>query len=133
MDNSGGQAEGYYIHLTINGASVKMELDTGVAVSVMSDQQWKRMFGETAALEPYKGKKLQGYSGHQVQVIGQAQVDVGYGQQKASTTIAGHDRKSETSTVWPQLITEYSIELGSTASTLRKYFIKHSQSVFSSV
>ena len=26
---TGGQTEGYYIHLTINGASVKMELDTG--------------------------------------------------------------------------------------------------------
>ena len=34
---TGGQAEGYYIHLTINGAPVMMELDTGAAVSVMSD------------------------------------------------------------------------------------------------
>ena len=33
----GGQAEGYYIHLTINGAPVMMELDMGAAVSVMSD------------------------------------------------------------------------------------------------
>ena len=55
---TGGQAEEYYIHLTINSAPVMMELDTDAAVSVMSDQQWKRMFGETVAQEPYKGKKL---------------------------------------------------------------------------
>ena len=67
---TGGQAEGYYIYLTINGAPVMMALDMGAAVSVMSDQKWKRMFGKTAALEPCKGKKLQGYSGHEVQVIG---------------------------------------------------------------
>ena len=66
----GGQVEGYYIHLTINGAPVMMELDMGTAVSVMSDQKWKRMFGKTAALELCKGKKLQGYCGHEVQVIG---------------------------------------------------------------
>ena len=79
---TGGQAEGYYIHLTINSAPVKMELDTGAAVSVMYDQQWKQMFGETVALELYKGKPLQGYSGYEVQVIGQAKVEVEYGNQR---------------------------------------------------
>ena len=49
----GGQTEEYYIHLTINGAPVKMELDTGATVSVISDQQWKKMFGKTAVLESY--------------------------------------------------------------------------------
>ena len=104
---TGGQTEGYYIHLTINGASVKMELDTGAAVSVMSDQQWKRMFGETAALEPYKGKKLQGYSGHEVQVIGQAQVDVGYGHQKHQLpllVVAGNQRPPLFGRNWLQSI-----------------------------
>ena len=41
---TGGQAKGYYIDLTINGASVKVELDMGASVSVKSNQQWKRMF-----------------------------------------------------------------------------------------
>ena len=59
-----------------------MELDTGAAVSVMCDKQWKRMFGQTVALKLYKGKPLQGYSGHVIQVIGQAKVEVGYGHQK---------------------------------------------------
>ena len=47
---TGGQSEGYYIHLTINSTPVKMELDTGTPVSVTCDQQWKRMFGETVVL-----------------------------------------------------------------------------------
>ena len=46
-----------------------MELDTGAAVSVMSNHQWKRMFDDTRSLESYKGKPLQGYAGHEVQVI----------------------------------------------------------------
>ena len=36
---TGGQAEEYYTHLTINSAPVMMELDTDAAISVMSDQQ----------------------------------------------------------------------------------------------
>ena len=39
-----------------------MKLDTGAAVSVMCDQQWKMMFGETVTLKLHKGKPLQGYS-----------------------------------------------------------------------
>ena len=40
------------------------------------------MFGETVALELHKGKPLQGYSGYEVQVIGQAKVEVEYGNQR---------------------------------------------------
>ena len=59
-----------------------MELDIKAAVSVMSYQEWKRMFGETVAIELCKGKQLQGYSGHEAQVIGLTQVEVRYGHQK---------------------------------------------------
>ena len=82
------------IHLTIKGVPVKMELDTGAAVSVISDQHWK-MFGKTVVLEPYKRKQLQGYSEHEVKVVGQAQVDVGYGHQRHQPTlllVAGNQR-----------------------------------------
>ena len=37
---------------------------------------------QLVALEPYKGKPLQGYSGHEVQVMGQRVVEVEYGHQK---------------------------------------------------
>ena len=40
------------------------------------------MFDDTRSLEPYKGRPLQGYAGHEVQVIGQVNVDIEYGHQK---------------------------------------------------
>ena len=72
-----------------------MEMDTGAAVSVMSHQQWSRMFGNIRTLEVYQGKSLQGYAGHKVQVIGQVEVDVGYGHQKKQLPlilVAGNER-----------------------------------------
>ena len=53
-----------------------MELDAGAAVSVMSDQQWESIFGKTKTLEPYEGKPLQGYAGQELQVEGQARMNV---------------------------------------------------------
>ena len=44
---AGGPVEGYHIHLKLNNKPTNMELDTGAAVSVMSNQQWKRMFDDT--------------------------------------------------------------------------------------
>ena len=78
---TGGLIEGQ-VHLKLNNKPTKMELDTGAAVSVMSHQQWSRMFSDTRTLEVYQGKPLQGYAGHEVQVIGQVEVDVEYGHQK---------------------------------------------------
>ena len=61
-----------------------MELDTGTAVSVMSEQQWKETFTTTKLLNPYKGKPLHGYPGQEVQVVGQLMVAIEYGSQKRS-------------------------------------------------
>jgi len=58
-----------------------MELDTGAAVSVMSEQQWETLTNGKP-VEPYQGKPLRGYSGHEVKVVGQVDVNVDYeGQQ----------------------------------------------------
>ena len=74
---TGGVTQGYHVHLKVNHKPVQMELDTGAAVSVMSEQQWKSMTnGET--VKPYQGKPLRGYSGHEVKVVGQAKVKVEY-------------------------------------------------------
>ena len=52
-----------------------MELDTGVAVSVMSEQQRKALTnGEL--VKPYQGKPLQNYSGHEVRVVRKVDVNV---------------------------------------------------------
>ena len=79
---TGGHSEGYHVHLKLDQIPIKMELDTGAAVSVMSEQQWKETFTETKPLEPYTGKPLHGYSGHEVQVVGQVMVNVEYGNQR---------------------------------------------------
>ena len=54
---TGGQVEGYHIHLNLDKKPVRMELDTGAAVSVMSEQQWESVFGKTKTLEPYEPYK----------------------------------------------------------------------------
>ena len=92
---TGGHREGYHVHLKLNQKPVKMELDTGAAVSVMSEQQWKTLFTESKPLRPYEGKPLWGYSGHEVQVIGQVTVDVEYGSQRKELSlliVAGEQR-----------------------------------------
>ena len=53
------------------------------------------MFGNTRTLEVYQGKPLQGYAGHEVQLIGPVEVDVEYGHQKKQLPlilVAGNER-----------------------------------------
>jgi len=82
-----------------------MELDTGAAVSVMSEKQWEEMFGKTKSLHPYEGKPLQGYSGHELHVIWQAIVDVEYAQQTKQLPllfVAGDQRPALFGRDWMQ-------------------------------
>ena len=60
---SGGVTQGYHVHLKINNKPLRMELDTGAAVSVMSHQQWKIMTNSEPvcpyqAYEVIQGTKL---------------------------------------------------------------------------
>ena len=43
---TGGHAEDYQVYLKLDNKSIKIELDIGVAVSVMLEQQWKATFGD---------------------------------------------------------------------------------------
>ena len=70
---TGGHTQGYHGHLKLNQKPVKMELDTGATISVMSEQQWKTLFTESKPLSQYEGKPLQGYSGYEVQVMDKLQ------------------------------------------------------------
>ena len=78
---TGGVTQGYHVHLKVNHKPVQMELDTGAAVSVMSEHQWKTLTSGDP-VKPYRGKPLQGYSGHEVKVVGQADVNVEYERQQ---------------------------------------------------
>ena len=46
-------------------------------MSVMSHQQWK-ITTNGKPVGPYQGKPLRGYSGHEVEVVGQVEVNVEY-------------------------------------------------------
>ena len=52
---TGGQAEGYHVHLKLDRIPITMELDTGAAVSVMSEQQWKETFTKNKRLSHILG------------------------------------------------------------------------------
>ena len=65
------------------------------------------MFDDTRSLESYKGKPLQGYARHEVQVIGQVSVDIAieYGHQKKRLPlliVAGNERSSLFGQDWMQ-------------------------------
>ena len=44
---TGDQKAGYHVNVLINGKHVQMELDTGAAVSVLSEQEWNELFPKT--------------------------------------------------------------------------------------
>ena len=77
---TGDHKEGYHVRRQINGKHTQMELDTGAAVSVISEQEWNQLFTSTQ-LERYVGGPLRGYSGQQLEVKGQKEVQVQYGSQ----------------------------------------------------
>ena len=76
----GNHKEGYHVHVQINNKQLQMELDTGAAVSVVSEQEWNRLF-PTMKLDEYVGCPLRGYSGHKLEVKGQKEVEVQYDKQ----------------------------------------------------
>ena len=57
---TGGHTEGYHVHPKLDRKPIKMELDTGAAVSIILEQQWKILFTESKPLRPYEGKSLRG-------------------------------------------------------------------------
>ena len=80
-----------------------MKLNTGAAVSVMSEKQWEEMFGKTKSLHPYEGRHLQGYSGHELQFIGQGVSHSACRVCPTNKTIAPTHCgwKAETCSLWP--------------------------------
>ena len=50
MDNFQWIQEGYHVLLQLNGQSIWMELDTGAAISVISEVEWNKLFPYGTAL-----------------------------------------------------------------------------------
>ena len=125
---TGDHKKGYHVRLQINGKHTQMELDTGAAVSVMAEQDWNQLFTGTQ-LDPYMGGPLRGYSGQQLEVKGQKEVKVQYGEQKLSLPLVvigghkrpallGHDWLSSLKLDWAQL---HSLQVDPVQQLLTKY------------
>uniref|UniRef100_A0A1X7SVD4 CCHC-type domain-containing protein n=1 Tax=Amphimedon queenslandica TaxID=400682 RepID=A0A1X7SVD4_AMPQE len=65
------------VNVTINGKELVMELDTGASVSIISEKTFDDVLRETITLQPSK-VSLTSYSGHELKVIGQAEVMITY-------------------------------------------------------
>ena len=69
-----------WIEVELNGIPLKMELDTGDSVSLVSKKTWREKLGSP----PLTNRKivLRAYSGHRLHVIGETTVDVYTGSQR---------------------------------------------------
>ena len=108
---------------------MQMELDTGATVSVISEQEWTQLFPATSNLKPYTGKPLRGYSGKQLDIAGQATVQVRYEQQVTDLpliVIAGIHRPALFGRNWFEAIKLNWIELHKIQSNKRQQLLaKH--------
>ena len=75
----------FTVELVINGCPVIFEVDTGAAVTIVSQEVYRKMF-PNLELQP-SSVLLKSYTGNQVQVQGEAQVDVQYGEQQGTFTM----------------------------------------------
>ena len=71
--------------LTINGKTVTMEVDTGAAVSLVSEETKQRLFPSMALRK--SSVRLQTYTAEQMVVRGELQVEVAYGTQSKTLTL----------------------------------------------
>lgn len=73
------------MELVVNDKPLIFEVDTGFAVTIISQKMYKKMFPRLP-LHP-SSVLLRSYTGNQVQVHGEAQVDVKYGDQQGTFTL----------------------------------------------
>ena len=76
----------------VNGVTLPMELDTGAPVSIISQKVWEGILSKTQLEKSDTGLKT--YTGEKLQVLGQLQVQVKYGdqvQQLPLLVVAGNE------------------------------------------
>ena len=72
-----GQGGAYVVNMKVNGENIVMEIDTGSAVSLLSEQQWCSLFPKIK-LQQYTGKPLRSYTGDAIEVKGETTAEVEY-------------------------------------------------------
>ncbi len=73
------------VDVEINGQKLSMEVDTGAAVSLISETTFQKWWPGTP-LEP-SSARLQTYSGEPIAVVGQLEAEVKYGEQQAKVPL----------------------------------------------
>ena len=71
------------VNVCLDGQPLRMELDTGAALSVCSEQAFKSVWPVDGPVIKPCAKVLKTYSGEVLELCGQAMVDVRYGEQRA--------------------------------------------------
>ena len=81
INSKGKRGSGYQVQLWLEGKQVTMEVDTGSAVSIISEIEYNTLF-KNLPLQPSK-LQLRTYSGEQLPLLGELQVSVKYQSQGA--------------------------------------------------
>ena len=76
-----GRRKELIVQVLIGGKSVDLELDTGASVTIIPNHVWSGVL-EAKPLQQ-ADVKLKSYSGHEIPVLGEARVQVSYGDQQA--------------------------------------------------
>ena len=71
------------VDVCVDGCPLRMELDTGAALSVYSERSFRDIWPEGGPQLESCDKRLKSYSGEVLELCGQAMVDVRYGEQRA--------------------------------------------------
>ena len=74
-----------YAKVLVNGTKLRMEIDTGVAVSIISEKKQHALFPDVPLQS--SNIKLKAYTGEQMPVVGQMPVPVQYGKQTAELVL----------------------------------------------
>ena len=74
-----------YAELLVSGKQLRMEIDTGAAVSIISEKQQRALLPDVPVQT--SNIKLKTYTGEQMPVLGQMQVPVQYGEQTAELVL----------------------------------------------
>ena len=81
-----GDTKPYVVNMQVNGIDLVMEVDTGAALSVISEQTYNNLWSDPPQLQA-STSVLKTYTGEVIRVKGLIEVDVIYKEQKASLSL----------------------------------------------
>ena len=82
MQSAENATKPIYVMMSIVDRDVHMQIDTGASCSVMSSANFQALLGDIVKLNASGKPKLSGFGGTPMPVVGQADVEVAYGDQK---------------------------------------------------